>query len=360
MFDEDLWPPAQPGLFRGLLLAIVLHVLLIGGVVWGIQWQRSAMRDTGSPRPTATSAPTSRPPQQVAQVQTAAAQPRTACPIRPRLATAGDKDGQLLPPASVAGKSEKDIEAMLVAGKEAAAAGQARDAEVALLTSCRIADAVKGPGSIESANARYQLAHHYLAVASAASAAPVAERIDIFGQAQALYEDSLQRYRTEWGDTNEKTRFAADGLNAARIAAEQTAQPAPEAEVSTARMGAAPASAPSSEGARPATTVTAAKTFKTTPSFDCAKARSWAERTICSDPELAQLDRDLSGLHARAKQAAASPAAFKRQNDAEWKRREKSCRDRRCLVRWYAERRQQLVQSLSQSPSPQSGRTAAR
>ena len=79
------------------------------------------------------------------------------------------------------------------------------------------------------------------------------------------------------------------------------------------------------------------------PSFDCRRARSYSERTICADSELARLDRDLGRLHARAKNAAMDSAAFRRRNDREWQRRESNCRDRDCLVRWYAERRNQLL-----------------
>ena len=85
------------------------------------------------------------------------------------------------------------------------------------------------------------------------------------------------------------------------------------------------------------------------PSFDCAKAASRSERIICSDPELAQLDRDTGRLHARAKAAARDPAAFKRQNDREWKQREADCRDKACLLAWYAHRREQLQQTVAQS-----------
>jgi hypothetical protein len=86
------------------------------------------------------------------------------------------------------------------------------------------------------------------------------------------------------------------------------------------------------------------------PSFDCAKARSPAERTICSDPELAQLDRDTGRLHARAKAVARDPAAFRRENDREWKQRETECRDNKaCLLAWYAHRRQQLQESVAQA-----------
>lgn len=85
------------------------------------------------------------------------------------------------------------------------------------------------------------------------------------------------------------------------------------------------------------------------PSFDCGKARSRTERLICSDPELAQLDRDTGRLHARAKAAARDPVAFKRQNDREWKQREADCRDKACLLAWYAHRREQLQETVAQA-----------
>jgi hypothetical protein len=105
---------------------------------------------------------------------------------------------------------------------------------------------------------------------------------------------------------------------------------------STATMGAAPA-AP----AAPAEPVA--------PSFDCAKARSTPEKIICADPELSRLDRDLGGLYARARDAAPDPAAFKRQSDAQWFQRERTCRDRECLLRWYAQRREQLTAFVAEN-----------
>lgn len=88
------------------------------------------------------------------------------------------------------------------------------------------------------------------------------------------------------------------------------------------------------------------------PSFDCARARSSAERIICADPELSRLDRELGRLHARAKAAAPDPVAFKRQNDEEWRLRESSCRDRECLRAWYDHRREQLRETLEEAGAP--------
>jgi hypothetical protein len=85
------------------------------------------------------------------------------------------------------------------------------------------------------------------------------------------------------------------------------------------------------------------------PSFDCAKARSTPERLICRDAELSRLDRELSRIHAQAKRAAADPQDFKRENDEEWRLREAVCRDKDCLLGWYAHRREQLQERLARS-----------
>jgi uncharacterized protein len=359
--NEDFRPPPEPRLPWMIPLAIVINVLLIALVAWGIQTTRDPLHEITEAADAALDGAAMVP---TAQRSTTATQARTACPLSPMLAAAGGKDGQVLPPADVQGRTEKDIDALLVAGKEAAAAGQLRDAEVDYLTSCRVADTLKGAGSIESANARYQLARHYAAVASTASALPIAQRAVILARAQAYYEDSLQRFRTELGESNEKTRFAAEGLKAAQLALARTAaQPAVASEATaTARMGAAPAAA-DGKNAKPQPAASSARAPQRAalpkPSFDCGKARSYAERTICSDAGLAQLDRDLGRLHAKAKHAARDPAAFKRQNDAEWHRREATCRDRGCLLRWYADRRQQLTRYLGRAPT-QPDRTASR
>ncbi|WP_427914610.1 hypothetical protein ACPWT1_06765 [Ramlibacter sp. MMS24-I3-19] len=101
--------------------------------------------------------------------------------------------------------------------------------------------------------------------------------------------------------------------------------------------------------ARATTGVTPVSRTEIRPSFDCARARSRTERLICGDAELAALDRDTGRLHARARAAARNPAAFKRQNDAEWKQREAKCRDKTCLLAWYAHRRAQLQQVVAQA-----------
>ena len=70
------------------------------------------------------------------------------------------------------------------------------------------------------------------------------------------------------------------------------------------------------------------------------------EKLICFDAELARLVRELGRVYARAKTAAADGAAFRRQNSEEWRRRETTCRDRKCLMRWYANRYDRLIDAM--------------
>lgn len=81
----------------------------------------------------------------------------------------------------------------------------------------------------------------------------------------------------------------------------------------------------------------AAPTMQT--SFDCTKARSDAERLICSDSELAADDVRLARIYAEAKAAAKDQAAFRERTRAQWNFRERQCHDRECLARWYADQK---------------------
>jgi hypothetical protein len=153
----------------------------------------------------------------------------------------------------------------------------------------------------------------------------------------------MRLYAARLGTDHEKTNIAAGALAALD-----------EPVVATVAHAQAPASVavtPSrtpvrSSDTRVAGAAAAPRTSPVRPSFDCSKARSRSERLICADPQLAQLDRELGRLHAQAKAAAPDAKDFKRRSDAEWKRREQGCRDRACLLAWYAQRRTQLLDEI--------------
>ncbi len=302
-------------------------------------------------------------------VQSAAVsrQAATPCPARAIAASAGDKDGQFEPEPDLTRNKASDITAFIIIGKEAAAAGRQRDAEVAFIMSCRVADRFRGPASLDAAEARYQLGRHYANLVLNAGTVPPGSRAELLKRADLLYADSLDVFRAKHGDAHEKSRFAAEGLarvqqNLARVeqapGAKQTTQVATVSPPPAAPGARAPNAAPAVQKALPpepaearrAPTQEMGASARPRPSFDCARAQSASERAICADPELSQLDRELGRLHFRAKSAAQDKAAFNRHNDAEWRKRESSCRgDRECLRDWYQYRRNQLLNNLDES-----------
>jgi hypothetical protein len=310
------------------------------------------------------------------------------CPLAPAMAASGSQDGKFPFQPDVPGLAATDIASFIVIGKDAAASSRPRDAEVAFLMACRLADKLKGANSPESADGKYLLGAHYAQLALGAGSAHDASRPELLKRAEFLYLDSLRIYSAVHGQADERSRFAADGLAAVRQTLAQAAAPAavqPPAPVAAAvpapvpqpsAQAVAPASpAPESVAAAPPVPVAsppvrkvevakAAVPASTEPaeprsgmradaSFDCSRARSAPEKMICSDAQLFQLNHEVGRVYARAKYAAADPAAFRRQNDLEASRRESICRDRGCLLRWYAYRRDQLMREIE-------GRTPAR
>ena len=302
-----------------------------------------------------------------------------ACPLQPITAVAGKKDGQFPLQAGVAGLVAADIASFIVVGQQAAAAGQPRDAEVAFLMACQVADKLKGIDSIESAQARYELGSHYARLALDGSSATAPNRDELRSRAERLYADSLHLYHFKYGQAREKSLFASQEL----VPVQQTLAQGESLQPATAPlpMLAMPAQDTAAEPARPAAKSTSkpplasmarsqpgrvvvakaalpapqrpSAAMQPRPGFDCTKARSVSEKMICSDAELARLDRELGQVYARAKNATTDRAALQRQQDREWRMREALCRDRDCLLRWYAQRRQQLVAVIERQKQPQ-------
>lgn len=69
-------------------------------------------------------------------------------------------------------------------------------------------------------------------------------------------------------------------------------------------------------------------------SFDCSKARSFAEKTICSSPKLSKDDDDLKYLYGYAKASVKDRKAFSEIARALWNSRER-CSDYACVEEWY-------------------------
>ena len=294
------------------------------------------------------------------------------CPLEPAAAVAGSNDGQFPFQPDVPGLAATDIASFIVIGRDAAASNRPRDAEVAFLMACRLSDKLKGVGSVESADGKYLLGAHYAKLAldaGSAGSASAARRPELLKRAEFLYLDSLRIYSTTYGQADDKSRTAAGGLAAVRrtLAQAPAVQPAPVSGNALQATGdaATVVASPVHEvlTAAPGPTVSRAEAPKAAPpasdeplelrpgmladaSFDCSRARSASEKMICSDAQLFQLNHQVAQMYARARDAAPDSAAFRRQNDVEARRRESICRDRGCLLRWYAYRRVQLTNQM--------------
>lgn len=302
-------------------------------------------------------------------------QPLSTCPLQAAISAVGPKDGQFPSQVHMTGLSATEIASFLVIGSEAASAGRQRDAETAFLMSCRVADKFKGATSVESADAKRHLGGHYAKVSVSTDAGVSSNQMELLWRAQLLFADSLNAYVEKLGETHEKVRRTAQELAAVQqsLAGMQTLELAANANLTDGRASkkltvpaiaqdqavlfsdpnaaaTAAAKLQTRKGENTKAGLAPVPNFKspvrTGPSFDCAKARSLPEKLICSDPELAQLDRELSRVYARAKYATSDRAAFRRRQDQEWLKRESACRDRSCLLSWYSERREQLMRDI--------------
>jgi hypothetical protein len=141
-----------------------------------------------------------------------------ACAYAPVVERAGHDDGQELLQPPTADATAAQAAALLLTGKEAAAAGRQRDAEIDFLNACHVAEIAAGAQGLPVAEAQYQLARHYgnLLLAGAANRAELRRR------AEELYTGSFQLFRAIYGERGEKTRFAREGL----AAVEQAMTPA--------------------------------------------------------------------------------------------------------------------------------------
>jgi hypothetical protein len=256
-------------------------------------------------------------PQPQAQVvaQTPPATPAPlphACAFEPLVPVTQAADGQFaLRTPAAADHDLPAASAYVDVAREATRDGRWRDAEVALITACRIAAASAPGDSVPVTDIRMQLAQLYGAVPAAAGIAGLQDR------QRQLVADSVTAYSAALGRQASKTQLARSW--ATRLAAGEVAQ----APAGTALPPAAIARA-EPRPARP------------------ERAAAAAPQPAARSPELTQLDADLQRLQAQARAVSADPEGMRRRTEAAESRR-RACSDDACLRRWYAARRAQLL-----------------
>ncbi|GAB3776721.1 hypothetical protein GCM10028796_54740 [Ramlibacter monticola] len=265
------------------------------------------------------------PPQVGAAVATPAqdADLAASCPSQVLLAPGGGGDGRFALEAVLSSAAQVEPSAYLAVARESAQHGQLHDAEVALLAACHAAERVSGSHSVAVADLKTRIAQQYVALA--ASEAAGAARDELLKRAATLLSKSAITYSAALGREASKTRLAEQRLASLHDPATlQRARTDANADPGTSVMGAAPRS---SEEASERTT----------------GPRGEASRLVSSDPELAQLESDLRRLHAQASSVTRDPAGLRRRDSQALAQRDAACEDKACLLRWYAQRRHQLL-----------------
>lgn len=329
--------------------------LLVGAAVAAWIFRAPAQQDeparAGTAAPQLAQAPEEPPPAAPPAAapmrpQASVVQP-VSCTFDPLVARSDPRDGQFALQELRAGPQLTEASAYSAVASEMAASGRARDAEVALIMACRVAGVQAGAGSELLADTMVALAHHY---ADAARQSPRAA--DLLVRAKALMAGGVRAYTAALGQDHDKVREAGEQYQALVRAAQAPQAVAAANREPTTALGAARESAvrQSDDADSDADAAAEAAAAGARTSFDCGQARSPSERQICSDPQLAQLDRDLGRLHQQAASVSADPRGFNRRHEQAWLRRESQCRgDKACLLRWYEDRRAQLLGEFRRS-----------
>jgi uncharacterized protein YecT (DUF1311 family) len=122
-----------------------------------------------------------------------------------------------------------------------------------------------------------------------------------------------------------------------------SAQPAPSEEPATSNVPESVAPADQTALAAPPIPVTVK------PSFDCASASNAAERTVCSNNQLAALDIQIASLYRAAREAAADPSVI-RADQRQWIDERNQCGSVQCLANIYNRRKTELAEWVGPNP----------
>ena len=243
----------------------------------------------------------------------------SSCPPQPAVpVNTARADGQFSLDTALEVRPVPPASAFLTVAREAAQDNRPRDAEVALIAACKSAERQGGSHSVPVADLKSQLGELYLAQAARLGGE---DRELLYRRASALMAESADAFAVVLGKNASRTRVAERRLAAVTAAGPEVAgrlAPAPFLSEDSSVMGAA------------------------NESMAAMQPRSDARRLISADPELSQLESDIGRLQAQASRVSKDPDGMRRR-DADATARRDQCEDKNCLMRWYAQRRSQLL-----------------
>lgn len=242
-----------------------------------------------------------------------------ACAFDALITSGNEHDAKFTLATDVTDKTASDVLAYESVAADMRTAGRVRDAEMALITACRIAGQVVGTDSGELADAKYQLARHYAMVAAARGAMEPAGKEQL-ARAEQLFNESMQLHTARLGPSHEKTRLAAAGVTLAKQAVALAAMlplsaPLPDAAATAALDG---ASAPAAGASAPAAVATAAprKPRAAEPEAEAAERKRESDTSVMgAAPEAPKKRRPRPPVEPEATATPATPAAATQQVD---------------------------------------------
>jgi hypothetical protein len=308
------------GAVGGAVIVIVAWLAMYG--TSRMPWQKEPAPQRQAQPATVSSPVAANTPAAAASANAASSVPISVstCPPQPAVPINGARsDGAFALEAALETRPLPSASAFLAVGREAAQQGRARDAEVAFMAACHVAERQGGSHSAPVADAKAQLGEHYMAVAPRPAGDETGQAL--FQRATALFSESADAYAVALGKNASRTRLAEQRLAAVRTGTlTEAAARMPEPIQDSTVMGAARSSMVVDEDAR-------------------ANIRA----LISADPELAQLESDIGRLQAQASRVARDPVGLRKRDAEAQARRDAQCSDKSCLVRWYAQRRSQLL-----------------
>jgi hypothetical protein len=221
-------------------------------------------------------------------------------------------DGQFMIDAALATSGDARSSAFVAVAREAASEGRPRDAEVAYIVACRLEARASSSPSVPVANIMNLLGQHYVSAAAVTSTDE--SRRELLARGRELLDASVQGYNAVLGAGAARTQQASQQL--AAITGGQVAKVEPPARIPAERL----------------------------PMDHEAEGHCAAGRAAC-DAQLAQLDQDLRRLRAQAENVSRDRAGLRRRA-AQAEARRDACQDRGCLLRWYAQRRGELLREF--------------
>lgn len=249
----------------------------------------------------------------------AVAPPTPTCPTEPLAESSARGDGLFALQPALNG-TVTDPAAFVAVAREASEQGHVRDAEVALMAACHVAEKSAGAQSAPLADIKSQLGQHYTALA--AHEGPSREAL--LQRASTLYSESAAIYAEALGKNASKTRMAERRLAALHEPQATVGQPRAVAVAAPSMQPPAPVHA------APDTT-------------RMGSARgSLTNRAPMHSENLSQVDADLDRLYAQARAVSRDPAGMQRRQQQALAQRNACRGDDACLRAWYAQRRSQL------------------